>query len=1186
MLKYIKNINIIKSKNIFYKLINNMSTVTNISEKPNYPKIEEEVLKHWDDIDAFKTQLKKTEHFPKYSFYDGPPFATGLPHYGHICAGTIKDVVTRYASMNGRYVERRFGWDCHGLPVEFEIDQLLNIKTKEDANKIGVEKYNEECRKIVMRYSGEWEKTVKRFGRWIDFENDYKTMSKDFMESVWYIFQQIFKKGLVYRGCKIMPYSNGCTTVLSNFEAGLNYKDVIDPTLYVLFPLKDDPEVNFIAWTTTPWTLPSNLALCVNPEFDYVKIKDLATGKVIIMAECRLCELYNVEKKDSNATEKKSKPKKQDKMEKVENNKPKEEPKQQFEIIERIKGKDLKGVKYIPLFDYYMENEKLGCFQILADNFVTSDAGTGIVHCAPAYGEDDYRVCTQNNIIKPDEPGVAVDESGLFTDRAPDYKGIYLKDADKLISRDLKEKGRVFKISQYKHSYPYCWRSDQPLIYKAVNAWFIKVTDIKEDLIKNNKKAYWVPKSIQEKRFNNWLENACDWCFSRNRFWGNPIPIWASDDMEEVVCIGSVKELEELSGVKVEDLHREHIDKITIDSKMGKGKLRRIEEVFDCWFESGSMPFASYGYPKKISEEDFNKIFPADFIGEGIDQTRGWFYTLNVIATCLRNTNPYQNLIVNGLVLASDGEKMSKRKKNYPDPTAMVDKYGADSIRLYLMNSPLVKAENLKFQEKGLLDICKNVFNPWYNVFRFLMQNIDRWNMVNADKFVFDEEKFSNKFSNPLDEYLLAANHKLIKFLKNEFSYYRLYTVLEKKIKFLEVLTNWYVRLNRLRLKGDYGKEEWADSLNILFGVMLNCSMIMAPYIPFITEYFYSNLRQFTKEGSIYKEKSIHFLQMPTYNDNLIDEKLLQTVELLQSIINCGRNIREQKKINLKQPLKTILIVHKDEEFIKDIKNFETYIKEELNVTEIEYSTDYKMYMNYQLIPNHQLLGSIYLSEYNTIRPKLMKLTSDDAELFIKNKKITVDGKEFDENCFTLKANFIDQKDENKVITGQIDFSVVLNIEIDENLKKVGLSREFINRVQKLRKEKNLNLTDRIVILYQFSDNNSLLKAAINDNIELIKNTVKKSIFEFSESNTKLNVIASEDFEIESEKFNVKIVAPYVEINKEKIMADFGVNSDDLLLTYVSTLNPVHLEDKDYLEIVYNSSNIKLLKNEHFSVKL
>ena len=639
------------------------------------------------------------------------------------------------------------------MPVEYEIDKQLEIKSKNDILKMGIDKYNNECRSIVMRYSHIWEDVVNRFGRWIDFKNDYKTMNISFMESVWHVFKKLFDRGLVYRGRKIMPYSNKVNTVLSNFEVQQNYKEVSDPSVHVSFPIKAEPDVKFLAWTTTPWTLPSNLILAVNPEFTYVKVKDLKRNEVFIMGETRLKDFFGKEK---------------------------------FEVLEKMKGKDLEGTEYIPLFNFFEERAKDGCFRVYAGAYVTDSDGTGVVHCAPGFGEDDYKLCLEKKVITPDNPPVPLDENGCFTKEVAAYEGQYVKDADDIICQDLKKLGRLVKKGAIKHNYPFCWRSETPLIYKAVVTWFIRVTDLKEDLIKNNHKAYWVPKSIQEKKFDNWLKDAKDWCFSRNRFWGNPIPLWVSDDGEEIVCVGSVKELEELTGEKVTDLHREHIDQLTIESRQGKGKLRRIEEVFDCWFESGSMPYAQVHYPFTTSEEEFSKIFPADFIGEGIDQTRGWFYTLNVLATGIKNSNPYKNLIVNGLVLTEEGKKMSKRLKNYPDPVDVCNEFGADAIRLYLINSPLVRADNLNFSKEGVKGVVREIFLPWYNAYRFLIQNISKWEGKNNKAFQFVENvhQLAGSF-NVTDKWIQSASQLLLRAVRKEMEDYKLYNVVPQLIKFL-----------------------------------------------------------------------------------------------------------------------------------------------------------------------------------------------------------------------------------------------------------------------------------------------------------------------------------------------------------------------------------------------------------------
>lgn len=584
-----------------------------------------------------------------------------------------------------------------------------------------------------------------------------------------------------------------------------------------------------VIWTTTPWTLPTNFAVAVNPEFDYVKVKDLKRDKIFIIAECRLSELYTIKKDETEAEADKGKAKKNKKKnnkfakkeaavavpEEGEEAKEEGEEGPEYEILERFKGKTLEGKEYVPLFDYYKERREDGCFRVVCAKFVTSGDGTGLVHCSPAYGEDDYQTCLKYNMISPNDPGVSVDDNGCFLDKVSDFKGMYLKDADKHIIKNLKGRDRIVKAGQCSHSYPFCYRSHKPLIYKAELTWFIKVPAVKEDLMKNVDAARWVPDWAKNKRFKGFLDDIREWNFSRTRCWGNPVPIWISDDGEEIVCIGSIEELMELTGVKeVTDIHRENVDHLTIPSKQGKGVLRRIPEVFDCWFESGSMPFASFGYPFKITEEEHQKRFPADFIGEGIDQTRGWFYTLNVISTMIKNCQPFKNLIVNGIVLASDGTKMSKSKMNFDPPMHVVEERGADAVRLYLMNSALVKGEEMKFVTKGVSDISKDVFIPWYHVYRFLLQNINRWELENNKKWVFDENMFQSldTFTNIFDKWILASSENLIRYVRKELEEYRLYTVVQKKVRFLYDLSNWYLRLNKDNLMGKRGAESCHQS--------------------------------------------------------------------------------------------------------------------------------------------------------------------------------------------------------------------------------------------------------------------------------------------------------------------------------------------------------------------------------------
>ncbi|XP_061949689.1 isoleucine--tRNA ligase, cytoplasmic-like isoform X2 [Populus nigra] len=949
----------------------------------SFPSQEEKIISFWSEIKAFETQLERTKDLPEYIFYDGPPFATGLPHYGHILAGTIKDIVTRYQTMTGHHVTRRFGWDCHGLPVENEIDKKLGIKRRDEVLKLGIDKYNEECRGIVTRYVEEWEKVVVRVGRWIDFKNDYKTMDLKFMESVWWVFGKLFEKGLVYQGFKVMPYSTGCKTVLSNFEVQQNYKDVPDPEIMVSFPIVDDlHNASFVAWTTTPWTLPSNLALCVNGNFDYIKVRNKYTGKVYVVAECRLSALP-IEKPKSTASGSAG-------DSKTSNSKIKcgkaENLMDSYELLEKVKGNELVNKKYEPLFNYFREFLDTA-FRVVADDYVTDDSGTGIVHCAPAFGEEDYRVCIENKILSKENLIVAVDDDGCFIGKITDFSGRYVKDADKDIIEAVKAKGRLVKSGSFMHSYPFCWRSDTPLIYRAVPSWFIRVEELKEQLLENNKQTYWVPDYVKEKRFHNWLENARDWAVSRSRFWGTPLPVWISDDGEEVIVMDSISKLEKLSGVKVFDLHRHNIDHITIPSSRGPefGVLRRVEDVFDCWFESGSMPYAYIHYPFE-NVELFEKNFPGHFVAEGLDQTRGWFYTLMVLSTALFGKPAFRNLICNGLVLAEDGKKMSKSLKNYPSPMDVINDYGADALRLYLINSPVVRAETLRFKKEGVFNVVKDVFLPWYNAYRFLVQNAKRLEVEGLAPFTPIDSATLQDSSNVLDQWINSATQSLVHFVRQEMNAYRLYTVVPYLLKFLDNLTNIYVRFNRKRLKGRTGEEDCRTALSTLYNVLLISCKVMAPFTPFFSEGLYQNLRRVCT-GS---EESIHYCSFP-HVEGERDERIEQSVARMMTIIDLARNIRERHNKPLKSPLREMIVVHPDVDFLDDIAGkLKEYVLEELNVRSLVPCNDTLKYASLRAEPEFSLLGKRLGKSMGVVAKEVKAMSQKDILEFEKAGEVTV----------------------------------------------------------------------------------------------------------------------------------------------------------------------------------------------------
>nr|XP_012152876.1 PREDICTED: isoleucine--tRNA ligase, cytoplasmic isoform X1 [Megachile rotundata] len=1050
-----------------------------LPETINFPKEEEIILELWKKLDIFENCLKQSKGKPKYSFYDGPPFATGLPHYGHILAGTIKDIITRYAHQSGYHVERRFGWDTHGLPVEYEIDKSLNIKGPDDVAKMGIANYNKECRSIVMKYATEWEIIVSRIGRWIDFKNDYKTLYPWYMESIWWIFKELYNKSLVYQGVKVMPFSTGCNTPLSNFESGQNYKDVVDPSVVVAFPLVDEPNVSILAWTTTPWTLPSNMALCCNPNYEYVEVKDHFSNNVYIILESSLELLY--------------------------------------------KSKDV---------------------------YTIQETGTGIVHQAPYFGEDDYRCCLEAGVITKDQEIVCpIDSCGRFIEPVHDFIGKYVKDADKDIIKYLQANKRLIHNSTVKHSYPYCWRSDTPLIYKAVPSWFVRVEAIKEKLIAANSTTYWVPEYVKDKRFGNWLRDARDWAISRNRYWGNPIPLWISEDGQEIVCIGSIAELEELTNTKITDIHRESIDDLTIPSRRpGYPPLRRVPEVFDCWFESGSMPYAQMHYPFE-NRKEFEESFPADFIGEGIDQTRGWFYTLLVISTALFGKAPFKNLVANGLILASDGQKMSKRKKNYPDPIEIVNKYGADALRLYLINSPVVRAENLRFKEEGVRDVIKDVFLPWYNAFRFLMQNIERFEREEKTIFIYDNSKDVSS-NNIMDRWILSFTQTLLQFVKDEMQAYRLYTVVPHLVKYIDNLTNWYVRMNRKRIKGDSGVTDCQQALNTLFCVLYTMVRVNAPFTPFLTEFMFKYLVKILPQSKINMD-SVHYQMIPQPCLELIDEKIEKAVFYMQTVIELGRVIRDRKTIPVKYPLPEVVIIHQDAEVLNDITSLKSYILEELNVKELTVTTDKEKYgVKLRAEPDHKVLGSRLKGEFKSITQAIKELSDVQLQTFVATKEITVLGHKLGEQDLRLMFSFTgpaaEQLSEQYEAHSGGNILILLDVTPDESMHNEGVAREVINRVQKLRKKAQLVPSDEAVVYYEIGNQDSNLAKVIISHKDFIENATKTPQEDMSKLSENANIIIEEMQTIKG--VNMKLVL----VKGQIFQNDNNKPHEEPLLKYVN----------------------------------
>ena len=866
-------------------------------------------------------------------------------------------------------------------------------------------------------------------------------MNVTFMESCWWAFKQLWEKDAVYQGYKVMPFSTALNTPMSNFEAAQNYKDTQDPAVVVSFPLLSDPKTSLLAWTTTPWTLPSHTGLAVHPDFQYIKLKDEQSGKNYVLLEALLGTLY------------------------------KDPKKAKFKILERFKGIDMEGWKYEPLFDYFYETFKDIGFKVLNATYVTSESGVGIVHQAPAFGEEDYNVAFKAGVISEKRlPPNPVDDFGCFTSEVSDFAGQHVKVADKAIIKHLKAKGRLVVDSQVTHSYPFCWRSDTPLIYRAVPSWFVKIPPIIPKMLANIDGSHWVPTFVKEKRFANWISSARDWNISRNRFWGTPIPLWANDDLSEIVCVGSVAELKELSGHtgEINDIHRDKVDDITIPSRNGGKPLRRINEVFDCWFESGSMPYASQHYPFE-NKEKFDGSFPGNFIAEGIDQTRGWFYTLLVLGTHLKGVIPFQNCVVNGTVLAEDGKKMSKRLKNYPDPAIIMEKYGADPLRLYMINSPVVRGESLRFKESGVKEIVAKVLLPLWNSYRFFADQVLLLKKIKDIDFMFDPS-VGPQNENLMDRWILASCQSLLKFIIKEMAEYRLYTVVPELLGLIDNTTNWYIRFNRRRLKGEYGIEDTKHALNTLFEILFTLVRALAPFTPFITETIFQRIVRFIPK-SLHTDdmRSVHFLPFPEVREELFDEAVERRVSRMQKVIDLGRVSRERRTIGLKQPLKTLVVIHPNSSYLEDVRSLETEICEELNVHELVLSSDEERFkVQYSASADWPTLGKKLKKDAQKVKKALPSLTSDDVKGFVQNKRIMVDGIDLLEEDLIIKRG-LKEDDTTKSLETNTDNDVltILDVEVYPDLAKEGIAREVINRVQRLRKRSNLVPTDDVRMEYR-----------------------------------------------------------------------------------------------------------------------
>ena len=978
-------------------------TYPKVDPQPNFPAVENETLAFWASDGTFQASIDQrdagTNGANEYVFYDGPPFANGLPHYGHLLTGFVKDAVPRYQTMQGKRVERRFGWDCHGLPAEAEAERQLGISGRQAITDFGIEKFNEYCKESVLRYTSDWERYVTRQARWVDFANDYKTLDVSYMESVMWAFKTLWDKGLIYEGFRVLPYSWALETPLSNTETRMDdaYKQVQDPALTVAFVLETGESL--LAWTTTPWTLPSNLALAVAPDVSYVRVRH--NGTVYILAEARL-GAYEKELEGA-------------------------------EVLDTVLGSTLVGRTYTPMFSYFADQPD--AFRIIAGDFVTTEDGTGVVHLAPGFGEDDQRVCSENGIGLV----VPVDSRGLFTSEVPDFFGMLVFDANPLIIRELKSRGVVLRHETYDHAYPHCWRTGKPLIYKAVSSWFVNVTAVKERMVALNEEITWVPDHLQHGSFGKWLENARDWTISRNRFWGSPIPVWRSDDpaYPRIDVYGSLADLERDFGVTVTELHRPVVDDLVRpnpDDPTGKSMMRRVPEVLDCWFESGSMPFAQVHYPFE-NQEWFDQHYPGDFIVEYIGQTRGWFYTLHVLATALFDRPAFSTCVSHGIVLGDDGAKMSKSLRNYPDPMNVFDTYGADAMRWYLLSSSILRGSDFAVTEEGIRDTVRQVMLPLWNSWYFLSL------YANAESMT-GEVRYDS--TNVLDRYVFSKLKRLIEDTTISMDQYDIFNACSQVRTFLDVLTNWYIRRSRDRFwKGD------KDAIDTLHTVLQVLTRIAAPLLPLTTEKIYKELTG---------ERSVHLEDWPDASIVPSDDELEKVMDQVRDVCSTTLSLRKVHSRRVRLPLGELTVASP---LANALQSFVSIITDEVNVHKVTLTTELGQVAKHEL----QLIPAALGPRLGANTQKVI-VAVKKGDWSINGDVVIAGGVVLEPHEFQVRLVAAAGDTETVASAALADGQgiVLLNIELTDALLAEGAARDIVRMVQQARREAGLAVSDRIVL--------------------------------------------------------------------------------------------------------------------------
>ncbi|MGJ1364705.1 isoleucine--tRNA ligase [Sphingobacterium spiritivorum] len=1127
----------------------------------NLPEIGKEILERWERENIFEKSISNRPASKPYTFYEGPPSANGMPGIHHAMARSIKDIFCRYKTLKGYQVKRKGGWDTHGLPIELAVEKTLGITKEDIGKKISVEEYNAACRKEVMKYTDVWNDLTIKMGYWVDLENPYITYENEYIETLWYLLKELYKKGLLYKGYTIQPYSPAAGTGLSSHELNQpgTYKDVKDTTIVAEFRLIKDQihpameklvedaveDVAFIAWTTTPWTLPSNTALVVGKKISYVKIKTFNqyTGSPVsvILAKDLIAKHFKAEGKDASFQDYKL----GDKI-------------IPWEIAAEFTGEELVGLRYQQLLPYITSEElQEKAFRVIPGDFVTTEDGTGIVHAAPTYGADDFRVAKENDvpgILVKDENGKevpTVDRTGRFVKEITDFAGRFVKEeyysdavrADKdfrptdvLIAIKLKEENKAFDVKKYEHTYPHCWRTDKPVLYYPLDSWFIRTTAVKEDLVSLNKTINWKPEATGSGRFGNWLENLVDWNLSRSRYWGTPLPIWRSEDENEEICIGSLPELKSLLeasltsavlsedekaknkayldkfGTETLDLHRPYVDDIVLVSDGGQ-KLFREPDLIDVWFDSGAMPYAQWGldhdklargeeYPFK---EGFESAFPADFIAEGVDQTRGWFFTLHAISTMLRKSVAFKNVVSNGLVLDKNGNKMSKRLGNGVDPFATIDHYSADATRWYMISNA-APWDNLKFNTEGLDEVRRKFFGTLYNTYAFFAL------YANIDKFAYAEPDIAIENRPEIDRWIISLLNSLTKEVDGYFADYEPTKAARAIQNFVdEHLSNWYVRLCRRRFwKGEYSEDK-ISAYQTLYTCLNTIAKLMSPISPFFSDRLFLDLNEVTKKETV---ESVHLANFPEYHEHLVDRDLEERMALAQDISSLTLSLRKKTGINVRQPLNKILVPVLDNAFQEKVEKVKDLILSETNIKDIEFITDTTGIIKKKIKPNFKALGSKVGKDMKLVTTAINNLTPDLISTLEKEGSIALADTPY--TITTEDVEIIAEDVEGWQVANLGKLTVALDVHITEALKKEGLSRELINRLQNLRKDKGLEVTDRIKVTLT---SDAEITAAATENLSYICAEILADTLDFEETLT-----SGDKIEIDEKELTVLIV--------------------------------------------------------------